>query len=278
MQTSGNQKVWFVTGTSKGLGLHLTKLLLSLGNKVVATSRNITSLKEELGADLDNLYPISLDITSDQAVKQAVEQAIAHFGGIDVVVNNAGYSLVGSMEEISEEEFRSTMDVNLFGAVNVIRHVMPYLREQRAGHIINISSNAGYVGFANAASYNAAKFGIIGITEALAQEVDQFGIKVTVVAPGQFRTEFMNSIQYVHNRIDGYGIDEAEKNWSAYSGQQQGDPDKLVKILVQISDMDKPPLHLLLGPDTYELVLEKRKHEEAEFEQWKELTQSTNFD
>jgi NAD(P)-dependent dehydrogenase (short-subunit alcohol dehydrogenase family) len=273
-----NEKVWLITGTSKGLGLQLTKLLLSLGHKVVATSRDIVPLKEQIGVNSENFYPVALDITSDQDVKEKIESAISHFGRIDVVVNNAGYSLVGSMEEMTDQEFRSTMDVNLFGAVNVIRHAMPYLRKQGYGHIINISSNAGYLGFANAASYNAAKFAIIGISEALAQEVHSFGIKVTVVAPGQFRTEFMNSIQYVKNRIDGYGIDEAEKTWSEYSGRQQGDPDKLVKILVQISEMNNPPLHLLLGSDTYELVLEKRKQEQAEFEQWKDITLSTNFD
>jgi NAD(P)-dependent dehydrogenase (short-subunit alcohol dehydrogenase family) len=278
MDTLKNEKVWLITGTSKGLGLQLTKLLLSLGHKVVATSRDIVPLKEQIGINSENFYPVALDITSDQDVKEKIESAISHFGRIDVVVNNAGYSLVGSMEEMTDQEFRSTMDVNLFGAVNVIRHAMPYLRKQGYGHIIDISSNAGYLGFANAASYNAAKFAIIGISEALAQEVQSFGIKVTVIAPGQFRTEFMNSIQYVKNRIDGYGIDEAEKTWSEYSGKQQGDPEKLVKILVQISEMNNPPLHLLLGSDTYELVLEKRKQEQAEFEQWKDITLSTNFD
>lgn len=278
MDTLKNEKVRLITGTSKGLGLQLTKLLLSLGHKVVATSRDIVPLKEQIGINSENFYPVALDITSDQDVKEKIESAISHFGRIDVVVNNAGYSLVGSMEEMTDQEFRSTMDVNLFGAVNVIRHAMPYLRKQGYGHIINISSNAGYLGFANAASYNAAKFAIIGISEALAQEVQSFGIKVTVIAPGQFRTEFMNSIQYVKNRIDGYGIDEAEKTWSEYSGKQQGDPEKLVKILVQISEMNNPPLHLLLGSDTYELVLEKRKQEQAEFEQWKDITLSTNFD
>jgi NAD(P)-dependent dehydrogenase (short-subunit alcohol dehydrogenase family) len=278
MDTLKNEKVWLITGTSKGLGLQLTRLLLSLGHKVIATSRDIVPLKEQIGINSENFYPVALDITSDQDVKEKIESAISHFGRIDVVVNNAGYSLVGSMEEMTDQEFRSTMDVNLFGAVNVIRHAMPYLRKQGYGHIINISSNAGYLGFANAASYNAAKFGIIGISEALAQEVHSFGIKVTVIAPGQFRTEFMNSIQYVKNRIDGYGIDEAEKTWSEYSGKQQGDPEKLVKILVQISEMNNPPLHLLLGSDTYELVLEKRKQEQAEFEQWKDITLSTNFD
>ncbi len=278
MQQRHDQKVWLITGTSKGLGLHLTRLLLSKGHKVVATSRNTAALEEEITSDKKNLYALELDITSDQEVKKAIEKAVERFGRIDVVVNNAGYSLVGSMEEMTDKEFRSTMDINLFGTVNIIRNVMPYLRKQEAGHIINISSNAGYVGFANAASYNAAKFGVIGLTEALALEVNRFGIKVTVVAPGQFRTEFMNSIQYVKNKIEVYGVEEAQKTWSGFSGKQQGDPEKLVNILVEISGMEEPPLHLLLGTDTYDLLLQKRRDEAAEFEKWKDLTLSTDFD
>ena len=278
MTDQKQQKVWLITGASKGMGLQLVNLVLSLGHQVIATSRTKASLEKGITINRENLLPLETDITSDSEVKKAIDLAIAHFGRIDVVVNNAGYSLVGSMEEMSDEEFRSTMDVNLFGTVNVVRNVMPYLRKQGSGHIINISSNAGYVGFANAASYNAAKFGVIGLTEALAQEVKPFGINVTVVAPGQFRTEFMNSIQYVKNRIDVYGIDEAEKTWSEFSGKQLGDPHKLTNILVDITEMEQPPLHLLLGPDTYELVLKKRAQEDAEFEQWKNISLSTNFD
>ena len=276
--TEKQKKVWLITGASKGLGLMLTKLLLSSGHHVVATSRNIASLEEEITINKENLYPISLDITSDADVKHAVSKAVSYFGRVDVVVNNAGYALVGSMEEMSYEEFQTTMAVNVFGTVNVIRHVMPQLRKQGSGHIINISSSAGYEGFANAASYSAAKFAVIGLTEALAQEVKPLGIKTTVVAPGQFRTEFMNSIQYVKNRIAVYGIDEDEKAWSEFSGQQQGDPDKLTKILLQIAEMEEPPLHLLLGTDSYDLVMNKRKKEAAEFEQWREVTLSTEFD
>jgi NAD(P)-dependent dehydrogenase (short-subunit alcohol dehydrogenase family) len=278
MTDTKKQKVWLVTGASKGMGLKLSNLLLSLGHQVIATSRNTTELEQSITGNKNNFLPLEVDITSDKDVKKAIDLAVAHFGRIDVVINNAGYSLVGSMEEMSDQEFRSTMDVNLFGTVNIIRNVIPYLRKQGSGHIINISSNAGYVGFPNAASYNAAKFGVIGLTEALAQEVKSFGINVTVVAPGQFRTEFMNSIQYVKNRIGVYGIDEAEKTWSAYSGKQQGDPNKLANILVRVTEMEHPPLHLLLGPDTFELVRKKRKQEDAEFEQWKDITLSTDFD
>ena len=263
---------------AKGLGLYLTKYLLELGHTVIAASRNADVLSEQITENLHNLYPINLDITSDTDVQTAVGTIIHKLGRIDVVVNNAGYSLVGSMEEMTDAEFRATIDVNLFGTVNVIRHVMPHLRKQNSGHIINISSNAGYVGFEKAASYNAAKFAIIGISEALAKEVEPFGIKVTVIAPGQFRTNFMDSLQYVKNRIPVYGIDEAEKMWRQYSGQQQGNPEKLVEILAEITAMDNPPLHLLLGPDTYELVTNKRKDEDVEFEHWKHLTLSTNFE
>jgi len=275
-----NQKVWFITGASKGLGLALTKLSLANGDKVIATSRNVEDFKASITEHQENFLSLKVDITSDEEVKNAVAKSIEKFGVLDVVVNNAGYSLVGSMEEMTDKEFRKTLDVNLFGTVNVIRNVMPYLRKQQSGHIINISSNAGYVGFGNAASYNASKFAVIGLSEALAEETKQFGIKVTVVAPGQFRTSFMNkgSMVFAKNRIDVYGLDKSEKMWTNYSGQQIGDPEKLVKILTGIVNNPNPPLHLLLGPDTYQLVMEHRERENQEFETWKHLTLSTNFD
>ena len=275
-----NQKVWFITGASKGLGLALTKLSLANGDKVIATSRNVEDFKASITEHQENFLSLKVDITSDEEVKNAVAKSIEKFGVLDVIVNNAGYSLVGSMEEMTDKEFRKTMDVNLFGTVNVIRNVMPYLRKQQSGHIINISSNAGYVGFGNAASYNASKFAVIGLSEALAEETKQFGIKVTVVAPGQFRTSFMNkgSMVFAQNRIDVYGLDKSEKMWTNYSGQQIGDPEKLVKILTGIVNNPNPPLHLLLGPDTYQLVMEHRERENQEFETWKHLTLSTNFD
>lgn len=276
-----NRKTWFVTGASKGLGLSLVKRLLSTGNQVVATTRNTTALLDALTEEpTDNLLALSVDLTNDQSVNGAIGQAINRFGRLDVVVNNAGYSLVGSMEEMTDQEFRQTVDVNLFGPVNVIRAAMPYLRSQGSGHVINISSNAGYVGFANAASYNAAKFALIGISEALAEEVKPFGIKVTVVAPGQFRTNFMDqgSMVFAKNKIDVYGLNKAEAMWRSYSGRQAGDPEKLVSVLMAITDSPAPPLHLLLGSDTYQLIMEKRQQEKQEIEDWKSVTLSTDFD
>lgn len=273
-------QVWFVTGASKGLGLALVKLVLSTGHKVAATSRTSAAFDELVTEHRENLLPLAVDLTSDESVQQAIRQTVQHFGRLDVVVNNAGYSLVGSMEEMTDQEFRQSMDVNLFGPVNVIRAAMPYLRQQGSGHFINIASNAGYVGFANAASYNAAKFGLVGISEALAEETRPFGINVTVVAPGQFRTNFMDkgSLTFARNRIDVYKLDEAEAMWGQFSGQQAGDPEKLVRILVDIANHPQPPLHLLLGPDTYQLVTEHREKEKQEIEAWKSTTLSTNFD
>ena len=273
-------KVWFITGASKGMGLALTQLLLSKGEKVVATSRRLQSLKESIGEENQNFLPLKVDITSDPEVKAAVRRSIEKFGRLDVIVNNAGYSLVGSMEEVTDAEFRKTIDVNLFGTVNVIRAVMPYLRNQQSGHVINISSNCGYIGFANAGSYAAAKFAVIGLSESLSAEAEPFNVKVTAVAPGQFRTSFMEegSLTFTANKIPVYKVAEAEAMWRSFSGQQIGDPQKLANILYDVSRIEQPPLHLLLGPDTYELVMNHRANEQQEFETWKNVTLSTNFD
>ncbi|AUD02077.1 SDR family NAD(P)-dependent oxidoreductase [Spirosoma pollinicola] len=275
-----NQKIWFITGASRGMGLSLLKRLLITGHQVAATTRNKATLLDALtDQPTTNLLALTVDLTSDQSVKDAIRQSINRFGRLDVVVNNAGYCLVGSMEETTDAEFRQTVDVNLFGPVNVIRATMPYWRVQGSGHFINISSNAGYVGFANAASYNAAKFALIGISEALAEETKSFGINVTVVAPGQFRTNFMDegSMTFAKNKIEVYGLDKAEAMWRSYSGTQAGDPEKLVNVLINLTASPTPPLHLLLGSDTYQLIMVKRQLEKQEIEDWKPITLSTDF-
>lgn len=195
-----------------------------------------------------------------------------------MVVNNAGYCLVGSIEESTDAEFRATIDVNLFGTINVIRNVMPHMRKRKSGHIINISSVAGYSGFANAASYNAAKFAVIGLTEGFAKEAEPFGIKATVIAPGQFRTNFMDSLHYADDKIDLYGTAESKKAWQSFSGKQAGDPAKLAAIIAKVGTMDNPPLHLLAGTDAYDDVVAKREAELEEIKKWKSLTLSTDFD
>lgn len=274
------KKVWFITGASKGMGLEFAKTALANGDKVIATSRNLVEQIKNVGNASENFLPLKADITNEDEVKLAVEKGIETFGNVDVVLNNAGYYLVGSVEEISDEEFRKTMDVNLFGMANVIRQTMPYLRKQQSGHIINISSSMGYVGYANTGSYNAAKFAVIGLSEALAQEVKPFGIHVTVVAPGMFRTNFMSdtTLTVAQNKIAGYRLDEHTKMLQNFNGNQPGDPKKLAKVLFDISNLTAPPLHLPLGTDSYQSIIEQRKSEALELEQWKHLSMSTNFD
>jgi len=274
------QKVWFITGASKGMGLETAKLVLASGDKLVATSRNVNELISKLGEAGENFLPLALDITNDAAVSDVLFKSIAYFGRLDVILNNAGYYLLGSLEEISENEFRKTQEVNVFGTVNVIRQVMPYLRQQQSGHIINIASNMGYIGYANTGSYNAAKFAVVGLSEALAQEVKPFGIKVTVVVPGMFRTNFMSETTLVvaAKEIEGYGQKAHAEMLSSFNGNQPGDPKKLAQALKLIVNTAEPPVHLILGPDSFNSILEHRKNEQIEMEKWKHLSFSTDID
>ncbi|GAA0884367.1 oxidoreductase [Sphingobacterium siyangense subsp. cladoniae] len=272
------QKIWFVTGASKGLGLTLIKLLLSKGNKVAATSRNAGDIDKQIKHE--NLLALTTSLADDKSVHEAIAQTINKFGKIDVVMNNAGYSLYGSVESLSDDEFRQIMDINFFGTVNVIRNVMPYLRNQKSGHIINISSVAGYRGYGNSPAYASTKFAVIGLSEALAEEVKAFNVKVTVVAPGFFRTDFLNKGTGLvcKNPIPEYRM-ETLLNWlNENNGKQTGDPNKLANHLIEITHLENPPIHLLMGEDAYQIVTEKRKAEHEEFEVWKNITFSTNID
>jgi len=201
------KKVWFVTGASKGLGLSLVRKLLQNGYCVAATTRNTQSLMNKVGQCSDVFLPLEVTITDNNDVKNAIEKSIAHFGKIDVVVNNAGYGQTGTLEELTDEETRENFDVNVFGTLNVIRNVMPYLRSQQSGTIFNISSVGGLLGnFAGWGIYCATKFAVAGFTEALAEEAKEFGINVSVVYPGYFRTDFLTkgSLQTPQQPIQEY--------------------------------------------------------------------------
>jgi NAD(P)-dependent dehydrogenase (short-subunit alcohol dehydrogenase family) len=274
------KRVWFVTGASKGLGLSLVKQLLNAGYQVAATSRKAKDIEDAVATHKEKLLALTVDITNEESVNNAIAKTIAHFGRLDVIVNNAGYSIYGSVEALSNEEFRKTIDVNLFGTVNVIRAVMPHFRKQRSGYIFNISSVAGYKGFGNSPSYAAGKFAVIGLSEALAEEVKEFGVKVTVVAPGFFRTSFLDKGDELvsKNTIDEYHVERLVVRLRAMNGKQPGDPEKLVAALIDLSNEQNPPMHLLMGPDAYQIVMQKRAAEQHEFEAWKELTLSTDLD
>ncbi|KOS05292.1 short-chain dehydrogenase [Flavobacterium akiainvivens] len=273
------QKVWFITGASKGMGLEVAKTVLANGGKVIATSRNLKEQIVSIGEASETLLPLKVDITNEVEVKSAIEKGIETFGQIDVVVNNAGYNLLGNIEELSDAEFRQTMNVNVFGMANVIRNVLPHLRKNKSGHIINTSSMMGYMSYPANGSYSATKFAVIGLSEALSQEVASFGIKVTILAPGTFRTSFMSdsSLAVAKNKIDDYNLDQQVELFKSYDGKQPGNPAKLAEVLFQITKMSNPPLHLPLGSDSYNAILELRKNEQKELEKWKELSLSTDF-
>lgn len=273
------QKVWFITGASKGMGLEITKAVLSNGDKVIATSRNTDTLSKEFEEHEEDLLLIKLDITNEKDVINAISKGIDKFGQIDVVVNNAGYNLLGNIEEISDAEFKKTMDVNFFAMTHIIRNVLPHLRKQQSGHIINTASMMGYMSYPGNGSYSASKYAVIGLSEALALEVAPFGIKVTVLAPGTFRTNFMNenTLNVAKNKIDIYNLDTQVEHFKGFDGKQLGNPKKLAEVVLQLAEMQNPPLHLPLGSDSYHAILEVRKNEKVEMEQWKSLSLSTDF-
>lgn len=276
-----NKKVWFITGASKGFGLSLVKQLLDAGQFVAATSRNKQELIEAVNAAANNFLPLQVDLVNESSVSLALQHTYEVFGRIDVVINNAGYGIAGAIEELTDKETRQAFDVNVFATLNVIRYVMPYLRKQRSGHIINISSIAGIAPGIGFAVYAAAKFAVIGLSEVLAADIRSLGIKVTVVAPGVFRTNFLrpDSLAITANPIDDYeDVRMWHQKYLKMDGEQAGDPEKAAASIIKIAWEANPPLHLLLGGDAYNRALNKLDAMEKEIRLWDELTCSTDFE
>lgn len=278
----GTKKVWLVTGASKGLGLTLIKRLLQEGYSVVATSRNVVSLIQEIGNANDQFLPLAVDLVNDNDVKKAIEKSVAYFGRIDVVVNNAGYGQTGTLEELTDDESRKNFDVNVFGTLNIVRNVMPYLRGQVSGHIFNISSVGGlFAGFPGWGIYCATKFAVAGFTEALAEEVKAFNIHATVVYPGYFRTEFLSkgSVMTPITPIVAYEAARASEKAHLVdiSGNQPNDPEKAADVLIAMSVSENPPVHLLLGADAYGILSNKIEVITKDAEEWKSYTLSTAY-
>ncbi|MGM9476048.1 SDR family oxidoreductase [Pedobacter sp. GSP4] len=277
-----NQKVWFVTGASKGLGLTLVQKLINQGYLVAATSRNLSDLSKAVG-EYENFLPLAVDLINESSVEAAISQTISKFGQIDVVVNNAGYGMLGALEELSDKESRENFDVNVFGSLNVIRKALPQLRKQQSGHIFNISSIGGFSGnFPGFGIYCATKFAVAGFTESLAAEVKPLGIKATVVEPGYFRTAFLSagSLAVPEKPIDAYK--EVRDSQSAHqndiNNQQPGDPAKAADVMIEAANSENPPLHLFLGADAYHVAEAKIADVQRDMANWKFLATATNFD
>ena len=274
------QKIWFVTGASKGFGLLFVKQLLATGQKVAATSRTTAELIKAVDDNSENFLPLEVDLASDISVKDAIAKTEAKFGGLDVLVNNAGYGIGGSLEEVEDTDVRAAFDINVFAVFNTIRHSLPIMRKQQSGHIINIASIAGVAPGSGWAAYSAAKSAVIGLSEALAQDVEPFGITVTAVAPGGFRTSFLSKESLaIPKNIDGAydNINEMLIRYQGLDGKQAGDPEKGVAVTIQTAFELNPPLHLLLGSDAYRRATAKFESQMNEFENLKDTTTSTDF-
>ena len=277
----GYKKVWLVTGASKGLGLSLVNQLLKAGQYVAATSRNINELTSAVNSNSEKFLPLTVNLSSEQSVEQAINATITQFGRIDVIINNAGYGIGGSIEELTEKETRNNFDVNVFGTLNVIRKAIPHLRAQQSGHIINISSIAGINGATGWAIYSATKAAVIAFSEVLAEDVKAFGIKVTVVAPGAFRTNFLTpeSLMLPKNPIGDYEeVREAHARYLKMDGAQIGDPEKAAAAMISLVSMPNPPIHLLLGNDALTRATGKLAAFTSEIQTWKAITISTDLD
>ncbi|CAJ0680041.1 MULTISPECIES: SDR family oxidoreductase [Ralstonia] len=275
-------RTWFVTGASKGVGRKLVTHLLEQGHRVAATSRAAASLTDVFGRASDRFLPLEVDLTNDRSVQDAIEKTVQRFGGVDVVVNNAGYAQQGTVEALSDEELRRNFEVNFFAPMTVMRHALPHLRRQRSGHIINISSIVGYHGgYAGWGSYVASKFALSGVTESLAAEVAELGIRATVVYPGPVRTEFLSSdaLAVAKRQIDDYSEAKAslDLHLGTLHGRQAGDPDKLALLIIQAANVESAPLHLFAGKIANELAAAKASAVEKDLHAWKGSSEATDF-
>lgn len=275
------EKTWFITGTSQGIGLILVKQLLAQGYNVAATARNTEALKKAVGSSSSQFLPLQVDLIDEKSVRQAVDSTIKNFGAIEYLVNNAGYGLIGEVEESSDTEVRANFDINVFGFLNVTRAVLPYMRAAKFGHIINLSSVFGLIAGSGWGIYCGTKFAVEGISEALAQEVKPFGINVTIIEPGYVRTNFLNSSSLItsKNPIQDYTSirEDVKKHQNELPGKQLGDPEKVAELIIQISQNPEPPLRLLTGSDAYQFANYKIDSLKKEIEKNKKLTFSSDF-
>jgi NAD(P)-dependent dehydrogenase (short-subunit alcohol dehydrogenase family) len=275
-----DKRVWMVTGTSQGLGQELVRAVLERGDSVIATSRNPRKVMATFKGAADRVLAVYMDLNDSAQIAAAVEAGIERFGRIDVLVNNAGYGFLGAVEEASEEEIARVHETNVFALLRVTRAVLPVLRQQRRGHIVNLSSIGGLVGIPGFGIYNATKFAVEGLSEALAQEVGPLGIGVTIVEPGPFRTDFLGgSLAVTRRTLADYDETAGVTRSGATlrNGNQPGDPVRGADAIVEAVTSGNPPLHLLLGRMAYDRATAKLDSLRTEFEAWREVTLGADF-
>ena len=275
-----NRRVWFITGTSQGFGRELVRAALQRGDSVVATSRQPQSVAAAFPAEKDRLLAASMDLRDPKQISSVIEQAVARFGRIDILVNNAGYGVTGAVEEASEKEIANVYDTNVFGLLRVTRAVLPHMRKQRSGHIVNLSSIGGLTGMPGWGIYNSTKFAVEGLSEALAAELAPLGIGVTIVEPGPFRTDFLGgSLVKAAKTMPDYEATAGKTRASAAerNRKQQGDPALAADAIVHAVTSPNPPLHLILGKFAYDRMTQKLDDFRREMENWRALGLGTDF-
>jgi len=272
--------VWFITGTSQGFGRELVRAALKRGDSVVATSRTPDKVAADFPDASDRLLTIPLDLRDESNIASGVASAIKRFGRIDVLVNNAGHGLLGAVEEASIPEVKNVFETNVFGLLRVTHAVLPHFRERRSGHIVNISSIGGLMASPGWGIYNSTKFAVEGLSESLAQELKPLGIRVTIVEPGPFRTDFLGGALHVtERRLPDYDETVGKTRvWRDEThGAQIGDPARGSNVIIEAITSKNPPLRLLLGVNAYDRAMNKLNASRAEFEAWRELTCSTDY-
>jgi NAD(P)-dependent dehydrogenase (short-subunit alcohol dehydrogenase family) len=284
MSSVEQTRVWFITGCSSGFGRALAETVLERGETVVLTARNSQQI-EDLAVSFPNrTLAVQLDVTKPEEVREAVKLAIANFGRIDVLVNNAGCEVAGVIEEVPDQEVRRQFETNFFGVLEVLRAVLPHMRQQRSGHILNFSSIACFGAGAGGGIYSSSKFAIEGLSGSLASEVAPFGIKVTIVEPGWFRTDFFRrSYVLTDTQIEDYKplINEIRQQIIPIQEMKEeapGDPRKAALAMIEVVDSDRPPMRLALGADTVETVEGALEFMKSELDAWREVSMSTDFD
>ncbi|MDG9674473.1 oxidoreductase [Micromonospora sp. DH14] len=273
-------KTWLITGSSRGLGRHLAAAVLEAGHNLVATARRPDQLDDLVDSYGDRVRAIALDVTDPGAARAAVATAVQAFGRLDVVVNNAGYADVASIEDMPEDEFRAQIDANFHGVVNVTRAALPTMREQGSGHIIQISSVGGRVGGPGLGAYQAAKWAVGGFSEVLAKEVASFGIKVTVAEPGGMRTNWAGSSMRMLAISDPYKpvIEPVLARLRAADGNQPGDPARVSQVILNLTEVPDPPVHLLLGADAVAVAQAAATALAASDAKWRTVSESVSYD
>jgi NAD(P)-dependent dehydrogenase (short-subunit alcohol dehydrogenase family) len=277
---SGKPKVWLITGCSTGFGRTLAEAVLGRGDTVMLTARDLSTLADLVAKYPETAKAMKLDVRNDADIRDVVAASREAFGGIDVLVNNAGHGLIGAVEEVQPELYRAMFDTNVFGLIEVTRAALPLMRERGGGRIVNISSVAGIAGRAGFGFYNASKFAVEGLSEALSEEVAPFGISVIIIEPGAFRTDFLGrSISTAATQIADYERTSgtARVYREAQDGKQPGDPRKGVEVMLQAIDDPNPPLRLPLGRDAYDRIRAKLRRVEDDLDRWESAGSATSF-